>query len=83
MMKNFKLNDNFSTAYFANNAANRWLGVSTQVFQYKNNYSTVMCSGSEEGSYLRLIDFVYHSTLGLREMKKTKQVSPQFLNLTP
>jgi len=25
-----------------------------------------MCSGSEAGSYLRLIDFVYHSTLGLR-----------------
>jgi len=24
-----------------------------------------MCSGSEAGSYLRLIDFVYHSTLGL------------------
>jgi len=29
-----------------------------------------MCSGSEAGSYLRLIDFVYHSTLGLRVMKK-------------
>ena len=25
-----------------------------------------MCSGSEAGSYLWLIDFVYHSTLGLR-----------------
>ena len=25
-----------------------------------------MCSGSEAGSYVRLIDFVYHSTLGLR-----------------
>ena len=24
------------------------------------------CSGSETGSYLRLVDFVYHSTLGLR-----------------
>jgi len=23
-----------------------------------------MCSGSEAGSYVRLIDFVYHSTLG-------------------
>jgi len=31
-----------------------------------------MCSGSEAGSYLRLIDFVYHSTLGLRVMKKKK-----------
>jgi len=31
-----------------------------------------MCSGSETGSYLRLIDFVYHSTLGLRVIKKKK-----------
>ena len=29
-----------------------------------------MCSGSEAGSYLRLIDCVYHSTLGLRVIKK-------------
>ena len=28
------------------------------------------CSGSEAGSCLRLIDFVYHSTLGLRVIKK-------------
>jgi len=32
-----------------------------------------MCSGSEEGSYLRLIDFVYHSALGLRVIKKKKR----------
>ena len=32
------------------------------------------CSGSEAGSYLRLIDFVYHSTLGLRVIKKKKKV---------
>ena len=32
-----------------------------------------MCSGSKEGSYLRLIDFVYHSTLGLRVIKKKKR----------
>ena len=31
-----------------------------------------MCSGSEAGSYLRPVDFVYHSTLGLRVIKKTK-----------
>ena len=31
-----------------------------------------MCSGSEAGSYLRLIDYVYHSTLGL-VVKKEKQ----------
>ena len=32
-----------------------------------------MCSGSEAGSYLRLIDFMHHSTLGLRVIKKTKK----------
>ena len=31
------------------------------------------CSGSEAGSYLRLIDFVYHSTLGLRVIKKKRR----------
>jgi len=34
-----------------------------------------MCSGSEAGSYLRLIDFVYHSTLGLRVIKKKTSVA--------
>jgi len=29
--------------------------------------------GSEAGSYLRRIDFVYHSTLGLRVIKKKKK----------
>jgi len=42
-------------------------------FQFKNNYLTEMCSGSEAGSYARLIDFVYHSTLGLRVIKKKKR----------
>ena len=41
---------------------------------FENNYLTEMCSGSEAGSYLRLIDFLYHSTLGLRVIKKTKKV---------
>ena len=36
----------------------------------ENNYFTEMCSGSEAGPYLRLIDLVYHSTLGLRVIKK-------------
>ena len=36
---------------------------------------TEMCSGSEAGSYLRLIDFVYHSTLGLRVIKKKKRIT--------
>ena len=40
--------------------------------QFKNNYFAEMCSGSEASSYLRLIDFVYHSTLGLRVMTKKK-----------
>jgi len=31
-----------------------------------------MCSGSEAGSYLRRIDFVYHSTLGSRVTEKKK-----------
>jgi len=30
-------------------------------------------SGSEAGSYLWLIDFVYHSTLGVRVIKKRKK----------
>jgi len=32
-----------------------------------------MCSGSEAGSYMWLIDVVYHSTLGLRVIKKKKK----------
>jgi len=40
--------------------------------QFENNYFTEMCSGSEAGSYLILTDFVYHSTLGLKVMKKKK-----------
>jgi len=32
-----------------------------------------MCSGSEEGSYFRLIDIFYHSTLGLRVIKKRRR----------
>jgi len=31
-----------------------------------------MCSVSEAGSYVRLIDCVYHSTLGVRVIKKRK-----------
>ena len=40
--------------------------------QFENNYFTEMCSGSDAGSYLRLIDFVYHSTLGVRVIKKKR-----------
>jgi len=38
--------------------------------QFDNNHFTEMCSGSEADSYLRLIDFVYYSTLGLRVIQK-------------
>ena len=41
--------------------------------QFENNYDTEMCRGSEAGSYLRLIEFLYHSTLGLRVIKKKKK----------
>jgi len=34
---------------------------------------TQMRSGSEAGSNVRLIDFVYHSTLGLREIMKKRE----------
>ena len=45
--------------------------------QFENTYSTEMCRGSEAGSYLRLGDFVYHSTLGLRViLKKKKLLTP-------
>ena len=37
-------------------------------------WSAEMCSGSEAGSYLRLIDFVYHPTLGLSVINKKKNV---------
>ena len=36
-----------------------------------------MCSGSEAGSCVRLIAFVYHSTLGLRVIKKKQKSGAQ------
>ena len=47
--------------------------------QFKNNYFTELCRGSEAGSYLRLIDFVYHSTLGVRVIKKKKKKKKKIL----
>ena len=35
----------------------RQISTCGQANQFKNNYFTEMCSGSEAGSYLRLIDF--------------------------
>jgi len=48
---------------------------------FENNYFTEMCSGSEFGSYLRLIDFVYHSTLGLRVTKTKKKKIEKMLRV--
>jgi len=42
--------------------------------QFENNHLAEMSGGSEEGSYLRLKDSVYHSTLGLRGIVKKKTV---------
>jgi len=39
-----------------------------------------MCNGSEAGSYLRLIDFVNHSTLVLRVRKKKKFLMVLMIN---
>jgi len=46
---------------------------STTVVNLRTHYFTEMCSGSEAGLYLRLIDFVYHSTPGVRVIKKKKK----------
>ena len=35
-----------------------------------------MCSGSEAGSYLRCIVFVFHSTLGFRVIRKKNKSTP-------
>ena len=47
--------------------------------QFQNNYFTEMCSGSEAGAYSRLTGFVYHSTPGLRVIKKKKKTAPEYL----
>ena len=47
--------------------------------QFENNYFTEMCSGSEAGSYLWLIDLVYHSTLGLRVIKKKQKDGREYV----
>jgi len=41
------------------------------------------CCGSEAGSYLRLIDVVYHSTLGLRVIKKKKKLAESLSRAFP
>jgi len=44
----------------------------------RNPTQAEMCSGSEAGSYLKLIDFVYHSTLGLRVITKRREVGAMY-----
>jgi len=51
--------------------------------QFRNNCFTEMCSGSEAGSYLRLTDFVYHPTLGLRVITKKKTFERKGLTCLP
>ena len=55
-------------------------GVPNDCFAFRV-YFTEMCSGSEAGSYLRLIDFVYHSTLVLIVIQKQEEgASPHPIN---
>ena len=46
--------------------AGAWIGVGGAIVDQ------LRLSASEAGSYLRLIDFVYHSTLGSRVIKKKR-----------
>ena len=43
--------------YTCKGGMDRREGIGGRVDQFKNNYLTQMCNGSEAGSYLRLIDF--------------------------
>ena len=45
--------------------------------QFENIYFTEMCNGFEAGPYSRRIDFVYHSTLGLRVIKRREKDTTQ------
>ena len=48
---------------------------------FMSNYFTNLCSGSEAGSYLRLIDCVsLNSTQGLRVIKKRRRLHLRLLN---
>ena len=54
--------------------------------EFANNYFTEMCSGSEACSYIRLIHFAYHSTLGLRVIKKRErgtEIQVEWLEAVP
>jgi len=58
-----------------------WTGLAPWEFVYSSFRATRVLSksracGSEAGSYLRLIDFVCHSTLGLRVINEKKEDQP-------
>jgi len=56
-----------------------WVSQAFSRCRYLDKYFTEICSGSEAGSYLRLIKFVRHSTLGLRVIKKKKYLNVEEL----
>jgi len=56
-----------------------WQGYSSQ---FENNNFAEMCNSSEAGSYLRLTDSVYHSTVGLRAVKKKKKMKKEKADTT-
>jgi len=37
------------------------------------NFFTEICSGAEAGSYSRIMDLGYHSTLGLRAIRRSEK----------
>jgi hypothetical protein len=53
------------------------------VKEFEKNYCTEMCSGSEAGSYLRLIDFVHQPPLCLRVIKEKKKIAVPQRGATP
>ena len=59
------------------------MGRSTHPGAILRNDRELLCRSSEVGSYLRLIDFVYHSPLGLRVMRKKKKLHPSLTTLNP
>jgi len=55
------------------NAGSFSLSFFDRILLRASGFRVQMCSGSEAVSYLRRIDFVYHSTLGLRVIKREEE----------
>ena len=47
----------------------------SNTLRLKNNYFAEMCSGSEEGSYLRLVDFFVSLNARLKSNKEEKKAN--------